>query len=119
MTAATAVARAASRARAGYTITHRRYVPLGDAHYRGDLLSGRRRWCSAPPGAALSERELIAHCREVLPRFMVPRYVEFVRDLPRTPTQKIERVRLAGLPLSSMTWDAELSGTASTRKALS
>jgi 3-aminobutyryl-CoA ammonia-lyase len=40
MTAATAVARAATRARAGYTITHRRYVPFGDAHYRGDLLSG-------------------------------------------------------------------------------
>jgi crotonobetaine/carnitine-CoA ligase len=78
-----------------------------------------RAFVTLRPGAALSERELIAHCREVLPRFMVPRYVEFVRDLPRTPTQKIERVRLAGLPLSTMTWDAELSGTASTRKALS
>ena len=38
---------------------------------------------------------------------MVPRYVEVVDALPKTQTQKIERVSLAKRPLTGATWDAE------------
>jgi len=50
------------------------------------------------PGAELSAEELAAHCRVKLPGFMVPRYLEFVEALPRTPTDKIAKheLRAAG-----------------------
>jgi long-chain acyl-CoA synthetase len=40
------------------------------------------------PGRATDEAELVAHCREHLAGFKVPRSVEF-RSLPRTPTGKL------------------------------
>lgn len=39
---------------------------------------------------------LITYLREVLPRHMVPRYLEFVAEIPKTPTQKVQRFRLPG-----------------------
>jgi crotonobetaine/carnitine-CoA ligase len=45
-------------------------------------------------GEQLSAEELLAHCRETLPRFAVPRYIRFVDSLPRTPTQKVAKYRL-------------------------
>lgn len=62
----------------------------------------------AQPGAEIVEERLIQHCRQVLPRYMVPRYIEIVSELPKTPTQKIERRKLASLPLKPETWDAEV-----------
>ena len=42
------------------------------------------------PGEQLDPAELIAFLRPRMAHFMVPRYVRFVEDLPRTPTAKIE-----------------------------
>ncbi len=38
--------------------------------------------------------ELVRHCREGLPKYMYPRWVHFVGDLPKTATGKIQRFRL-------------------------
>jgi len=46
------------------------------------------------PGATLDAEELTAYCAEQLPAFMVPRYVEFLDDLPRTATDKIAKYQL-------------------------
>jgi carnitine-CoA ligase len=43
------------------------------------------------PGAALEPEELVEFCADRLPRSMVPRYVEFVDALPRTPTDKVAK----------------------------
>ena len=64
----------------------------------------------AQPGTRLDPDQVWAHCRETLPRHMVPRYVEVVPELPKTPTQKIERGKLRDRKLNSATWDAEASG---------
>ncbi len=48
------------------------------------------------PGASLDPEELVEFCTERLPRFMVPRYVEFLDSLPRTPTDKVAKYRLRG-----------------------
>jgi crotonobetaine/carnitine-CoA ligase len=48
-------------------------------------------------GAALSEAELIAHCTGTMPRYMVPRYVQFVTDLPRTTSFKVQKFKLREL----------------------
>ena len=45
-------------------------------------------------GKEIDPSELAAHCSERMPKFMVPRYVEFVEELPRTPTGKIEKHQL-------------------------
>jgi acyl-coenzyme A synthetase/AMP-(fatty) acid ligase len=37
----------------------------------------------------------MAHCREKLEDFMVPREVEFVEELPKTASGKVDRWRLA------------------------
>jgi crotonobetaine/carnitine-CoA ligase len=45
-------------------------------------------------GFDLTYEELLAFCVERLPDFMVPRYLEFRDELPRTPTGRIEKYRL-------------------------
>jgi fatty-acyl-CoA synthase len=45
-------------------------------------------------GAALSEAELRAHLEAHLARYKVPKYLEFVPELPRNATGKIRRVDL-------------------------
>jgi acyl-CoA synthetase (AMP-forming)/AMP-acid ligase II len=56
------------------------------------------RWGETPkavvvlkPGEPLGERELIAFCRKHLAHFKSPTSVEFVDDLPRTATGKVQK----------------------------
>lgn len=51
----------------------------------------------AKPGAALSAEALRAHCAERMAKFMVPRHIAFIEDMPRTPTGKPEKGKLAAL----------------------
>ncbi|RZT07721.1 crotonobetaine/carnitine-CoA ligase [Mycobacterium sp. BK558] len=53
-------------------------------------------------------QDILAHCQDLVPPYMVPRYVEFVDELPKTPTQKVERFKLAERPLDEHTYDAQL-----------
>lgn len=48
----------------------------------------------AQPGREVDPAGLVAWCADRLARFKVPRYVEVVADLPKTPTNKIEKHRL-------------------------
>jgi carnitine-CoA ligase len=66
------------------------------------------------PGARLTHQELHAFCRETAPAFMVPRYIEFVETLPKTPTQKVEKFRLKEVGVSEHTWDADQSARKAT-----
>jgi amino acid adenylation domain-containing protein len=43
----------------------------------------------------LTEAEVLRHCRAHLEDFMVPKYVEFCQDLPKTSTGKIKKTDLA------------------------
>ncbi|MCQ8835582.1 AMP-binding protein [Streptomyces malaysiensis] len=62
----------------------------------------------AEPGVALDAAELLAYCRRQLPKYMVPRYLEIVREpLPRTPTEKISKPDLRRRGLTPATWDTE------------
>ena len=53
------------------------------------------------PGSALTERALLDFLIPRLPRFMTPRYIEFVEDMPRTPTGKIQKKVLRSATLVS------------------
>jgi fatty-acyl-CoA synthase len=46
------------------------------------------------PGAEVGEVELIAYVRERIARYKVPRTVEFMADLPRTSTGKVQKFDL-------------------------
>jgi crotonobetaine/carnitine-CoA ligase len=61
------------------------------------------------PGATLDPQELIEFLAPDMPRFMVPRYVEIVEQLPKTPTHRVRKVELrAGT--GTGTWDREAAG---------
>ncbi|MCI4319184.1 MAG: AMP-binding protein [Thermoplasmata archaeon] len=47
-------------------------------------------------GANVDAKELFGWCAEHLPFFMVPRYVEFVEEIPKTANQKAQRYLLKG-----------------------
>lgn len=55
----------------------------------------------------LTEPGILAHCQKVLGRFQVPRYIEIVELLPKTPTGKLEKYRLKEDALNSRTWDRD------------
>jgi crotonobetaine/carnitine-CoA ligase len=45
-------------------------------------------------GEKLEEDEMRAWMRTAMPKFMWPKYIRFVEDLPKTPTSKIEKYKL-------------------------
>jgi crotonobetaine/carnitine-CoA ligase len=61
------------------------------------------------PGITIPPEDFISHCIEHLPYFAVPRYVQFVTDLPRTPSGKIEKFKLRAQGTTGC-WDREAAG---------
>ena len=59
------------------------------------------------PGFTLVPEELIDWCRARLARYMVPRFVEVLPELPLTPTEKVEKYRLRAAGVTPGTWDRE------------
>jgi acyl-coenzyme A synthetase/AMP-(fatty) acid ligase len=45
-------------------------------------------------GATLTEREVVRHCLASLEAYMVPKFVAFVDELPRTDSGKIRKLDL-------------------------
>jgi acyl-coenzyme A synthetase/AMP-(fatty) acid ligase len=45
-------------------------------------------------GANMSDRDVIRECQRRIENFMVPKYVVFVDDLPKTTTGKIKKTGL-------------------------
>ncbi len=62
------------------------------------------------PGVTLIQEELIRHCNDRMPYFAVPRYVEFMESLPKTPTDRIEKYKLKQASITPNTWDREKAG---------
>jgi carnitine-CoA ligase len=57
------------------------------------------------PGRTPAPEALIAFLNDRLPYFMVPRYLEFVAELPKTPTGKIQKFDLRERGITEQTWD--------------
>lgn len=49
------------------------------------------------PGEIISEEEVIDHCRKDLAPYKIPKYVEFLKELPRTSVGKPDRKALAAI----------------------
>jgi crotonobetaine/carnitine-CoA ligase len=52
---------------------------------------------------------------ERMPYFMVPRYIRVVPDLPKTPTERVQKVKLREQGVTSDTWDRDAAGVKVTR----
>jgi crotonobetaine/carnitine-CoA ligase len=59
----------------------------------------------AGAGSQLDAPTLIAHAQKHLPKYAVPRYVEFVTELPKTETNKVRKNVLRETPVTPNTWD--------------
>lgn len=65
------------------------------------------------PDATLTEPELIDFCAPRMAKFMMPRFVKWADELPRTASQKIEKYKLRTLAAKSVAefWDREANPT--------
>jgi crotonobetaine/carnitine-CoA ligase len=62
------------------------------------------------PDFRATPEELIRYCNDRMPYFAVPRYVEFVESLPKTPTDRVEKYKLKQAGITAKTWDREKAG---------
>ena len=56
--------------------------------------------------------------RRRMPHFMVPRFIRIVPELPKTPTQKIQKHVLKQEGVTEDTWDREAAGIVVKREAI-
>jgi crotonobetaine/carnitine-CoA ligase len=61
-------------------------------------------------GRTLSPEELTGWCEDKLPYFAVPRFVEFLEELPKTPTGRVRKHELRARGVTKKTWDREKVG---------
>ena len=57
------------------------------------------------PGATLDHRELLDHCASRMPYYAVPRYIEVVDDLPRSPIGRVQKFELKEAGITPGTFD--------------
>ena len=62
------------------------------------------------PGEKVEPEELARFVNENAPYFFVPRYIEFVNELPQTPTGRVQKFKLRERGVTEATWDAEAAG---------
>lgn len=61
------------------------------------------------PGEGVDEETLCAFVNENAPYYFVPRYMEFVQELPYTPTNKVQKYMLREKGVTDSTWDLKNS----------
>ena len=63
-------------------------------------------------GEALTHAEVVHFAAENMSYFMVPRFVEFIDELPKTPSEKLEKYKLkkSAEERREQLWDREREG---------
>ena len=62
------------------------------------------------PGEKLSPEELLDFCQGRMAHYAVPRYVDFVEEIPKTGTQRVQYGILRERGITSTAWDREKAG---------
>ena len=68
-------------------------VGIPDRHYGQEIMA----CVVVRDGQRCSEQELLDFCSRELGRYKTPKMIRFVDDLPRGPSGKVQRLRLADL----------------------
>ena len=63
-----------------------------------------------PSSSTLSPKELLDWCVPRMPRYAVPRFIEFVTDIERTASGKVRKQAIRDAGVTSKTWDREAAG---------
>lgn len=70
-------------------------------------------------GASIDPLALIEFLRPRMAHFMIPRFVRVISELPKTPTQKVQKNLLREEGVTADTWDREKAGVVIRRDKLS
>lgn len=62
------------------------------------------------PVKSLTPHELMDHCVQNIPYFAVPRYIDFVSELPRNPVGRVQKFELKKQGVTPSTWDRTAAG---------
>jgi carnitine-CoA ligase len=58
------------------------------------------------PSTTVEAPDVHAYLSGIMPKFMLPRFIEFAETLPKTPTEKVRKVALREAGVTASTWDA-------------
>lgn len=81
-------------------------IPVASSHTEQEVMAV----VVAKPGQTVDPEDLVGFLEPRMAYFMVPRYVETVPELPKTPTGEIQKFPLRGKGVSAQTWDREAAG---------
>jgi crotonobetaine/carnitine-CoA ligase len=62
------------------------------------------------PDAQATPEEIARFVNDNAPHFFVPRYIEFIDELPQTPTGRVQKFKLRERGVTPGTWDARAAG---------
>jgi carnitine-CoA ligase len=62
------------------------------------------------PDRDIDMEQLFRYCADTMPRFTVPRFLRVVAELPKTPSQRVQKYLLRGQGVTSDTLDREALG---------
>lgn len=65
---------------------------------------------ASPDGQELTAEELAEHIMDNAPYYLVPRYIEFLEELPHTPTGRVQKFVLRERGVTEATWDRVAAG---------
>jgi crotonobetaine/carnitine-CoA ligase len=89
-------------------------VAVPSEHAEDEVVVG----VSPAVGLAIDPEELVRFLIPRMAHFMVPRYVRVVPELPKTPTQKVQKHMLRSEGVTVDTWDREKAGLRLKRERL-
>jgi len=96
--------------------THPKILESAAVAVKSELAEDEVKICVVlQPGKSLDYEELIDYAKDRMPYFAVPRYVEFMDKLPKTPTERIQKYILKQAGVTDATWDREKAGIKITR----
>lgn len=81
-------------------------IPIESAHTEQEVMAV----IVVKPGKVIEMEELIRFLEARMAYFMVPRFIELIAELPKTPTGKIQKFPLRERGLTPDTWDREAGG---------
>ncbi|MEC9346426.1 MAG: AMP-binding protein [Pseudomonadota bacterium] len=73
---------------------------------------------SPVPGETIDPEALFRFLEPRMAHFMLPRFIRIVDDLPKTPTQKVQKVNLRAEGITADTWDREAAGISVKREKI-
>ena len=80
--------------------------PVWDEHSEQEVMTV----VTPRPGTRIEPKELIEFLDKRMAYFMIPRYVEFSDDIPKTPTGKMQKYKLRELGVTPNAWDRVKAG---------